>query len=103
MPMPEVKQVMGGLHVPPPPPSAAAATALAQNRLLLALEAILEPLITVLSLWFLVYLFEGDIEPKWLVASIVAFALSFPGRSLLRCSWRRCPFSSRRWPTPASS
>src|SRR3569623_642138 len=75
---------MVGLYVPPPPPSAAAATALAQNRLLLALEAILEPLITVLSLWFLVYLFEGDIEPKWLVASIVAFALAFPGRSLLR-------------------
>jgi putative colanic acid biosynthesis UDP-glucose lipid carrier transferase len=82
--MPEAKSVLGGLHVPPPPPSAAAATALAQNRLLLAVEAILEPVITVLTLWFLVWLFEGELGAKWLVASIVAFALSFPGRSLLR-------------------
>ncbi|HTH78387.1 MAG TPA: undecaprenyl-phosphate glucose phosphotransferase [Ramlibacter sp.] len=65
-------------------PSAAAATALAQSRLLLALEAILEPAITVLSLWFLVWWFEGEITASWLLASIVAFALAFPGRSLLR-------------------
>lgn len=84
MPMHEAKPVIGGVRIPPPPPSAAAATALAQNRMLLALEAILEPAITVLTLWFLVWLYEGEIEPKWLVASIVAFALSFPGRSLLR-------------------
>src|SRR3954466_1461595 len=83
MPMPEAKPMMGGVHVPPPP-SAVEATALAQNRLLLALEAILEPAITVLTLWFLVWLMEGEIDAKWLVASIVAFALSFPGRSLLR-------------------
>src|SRR5205085_8315519 len=83
MPMPEAKPMMGGVHVPPPP-SAAEATALAQNRLLLALEAILEPAITVLTLWFLVWMMEGELTPKWLVASIVAFALSFPGRSLLR-------------------
>jgi putative colanic acid biosysnthesis UDP-glucose lipid carrier transferase len=82
MPMPEAKPA---LHVPvPPPPSAAAATALAQNRLLVALEAILEPAITVLSLWMLVWLFEGELTASWLVASIVAFALAFPGRSMLR-------------------
>src|SRR3954470_23723243 len=84
MPMPEAKQVMGGVHVPPPPPSAEAATALAQNRLLLALEAILEPLIVVLSLWILVWLFEGELSAEWPGGAIVAFALSFPGRSLLR-------------------
>jgi putative colanic acid biosynthesis UDP-glucose lipid carrier transferase len=73
------------ITVPPPPaPSAAAATALAQNRLLVALEAILEPAITVLSLWVLVWMFEGELTSAWLVASIVAFALAFPGRSLLR-------------------
>jgi putative colanic acid biosynthesis UDP-glucose lipid carrier transferase len=80
--MPEAKPA---LHIPvPPPPSAAAATALAQNRVLLAVEAILEPVITVLSLWALVWWFEGDLTAGWLVASIVAFALAFPGRSLLR-------------------
>src|SRR5947207_8759031 len=82
MPMHEVKPAIG---VPvPPPPSAAAATAVAQNRLLVALEAILEPAITVLSLWILVWMFDGELTSAWLVASIVAFALAFPGRSLLR-------------------
>ena len=70
--------------MPPAPPSAAEAAALAQSRLLMALEAILEPLVTVLSLWFLVWFFEDDLSPAWLVASVVAFALAFPGRSLLR-------------------
>ncbi len=69
---------------PPAPPSAAAATALAQSRLLLALEAILEPVVTVLSLWVLVWVLEGELTAAWMVASVVAFALAFPGRSLLR-------------------
>src|SRR4030095_8679136 len=67
-----------------PLPSAAGATALAQSRLLLALEAILEPVATVLSLWLLVWWVEGELRPRWLIASIVASALAFPGRSLLR-------------------
>ena len=82
--MHEAKPVLGSVRVPPPPPSAAGATALAQSRLLLAVESVLEPAITVLSLWILVWLTEGDLTPNWLVVSIVAFALSFPGRSLLR-------------------
>ena len=80
--------------VPPPDahptlPSAAAATAIAQSKLLAAVEAILEPLVTVVSLWLLVWIFEGDITSSWLVASIVAFALAFPGRSLLRVPPKR--------------
>jgi putative colanic acid biosynthesis UDP-glucose lipid carrier transferase len=82
--MPEAKPVLGGVRVPPPPPSAAAATALAQNRLLLAVESVLEPCITVFSLWVLVWMLDGELTPAWLIASIVAFALAFPGRSLLR-------------------
>jgi putative colanic acid biosysnthesis UDP-glucose lipid carrier transferase len=57
--------------------------ALGHNRLLLALEAVLEPLVTVLSLWLLVWHFEGELTALWLTASVVAFALAFPGRSLL--------------------
>ncbi len=83
--MPEAKPVLG-VHVAPRPPSAAAATALAQSRLLLALESILQPGITVLSLWLLVWTLDGELTPAWLVTSIVAFALAFPGRSLLRMS-----------------
>ena len=60
-----------------------------QSRLLQALEAMLEPLVTVLSLWFVVWLFEGDLSPAWLVASIVVFALAFPGRRMLRLPPRK--------------
>src|SRR4051812_19031077 len=82
--MPDAKPVLGTVPSPPSPPSAAASTALAQSRLLLALEVFLEPGVTVLSLWILVWLFDGELNAAWLVASIVAFALAFPGRSLLR-------------------
>ena len=92
MPMPDAKPVLG-VRVPPPPPSAAAATALAQSKLLLALEAILEPAIVVLSLWFLVWLLDDALTAEWLIASIVAFALSFPGRSLLRSPPDRVVFN----------
>ena len=69
-------------RVPPIP----AVPVLGQNGLLQALEAVLEPLMTVLSLWFLVWFFEGELGPAWLIASIVVFALAFPGRRQLRLS-----------------
>ncbi len=69
-------------HVPPIP----RVPMLGQNRLLQALEAVLEPLVTVLSLWFLVWFFEDDLGPAWMIASIVVFALAFPGRRQLRLS-----------------
>lgn len=83
MPMHDAKPAID-VRIPPPPPPAAQATALAQNRMLVALEAILEPVVTVLSLWILVWMLDGELTAAWLVASIVAFALAFPGRSLLR-------------------
>jgi putative colanic acid biosysnthesis UDP-glucose lipid carrier transferase len=80
--MPEAER-LARVEVPAPPPAMAAAP-LQQSRLLLALEAILEPLATVLSLWFLVWKIEGELSPLWLIASVMAFALAFPGRSQLR-------------------
>ncbi|HSW16512.1 MAG TPA: undecaprenyl-phosphate glucose phosphotransferase [Ramlibacter sp.] len=55
-----------------------------ESRLLQALEALLEPVMAVLSLWFLVWLFEGALTPAWLVTSVLAFALAYPGHSRLR-------------------
>ena len=51
-----------------------------------AFEAFVEPLATVLSLWALVLLFEGELAPRWLGLSIVSFALVYPGRPQLRAS-----------------
>jgi putative colanic acid biosysnthesis UDP-glucose lipid carrier transferase len=73
------------LRVPPPPAAPALpAPELGQSRLLNALETVLEPVVTVLSLWVLVWHFEGQLTPSWLIASVVAFALAFPGRAQLR-------------------
>ena len=71
---------VGAARVAPVPP----VPQFGQSRLLQALEAVLEPLVTVLSLWLLVWLVEGDLSPAWLIASIVMFALAFPGRRKLR-------------------
>jgi len=70
-------------------PPAGNAPALGQSRMLLAFEAILEPVVTVLSLWFLVWQFEGDLAAPWLIASVIAFALAYPGRPLLRLAPNR--------------
>jgi putative colanic acid biosynthesis UDP-glucose lipid carrier transferase len=67
-------------------PTVAAVPQFGQSRLLQALEAMLEPLVTVLSLWLLVWLIEDDLRPAWLIASILVFALAFPGRRQLRLS-----------------
>ena len=54
----------------PPPPAVSLAMPMAgQSRLLLALESTLEPLVTVLSLWLVVWLFEGGLTPAWLIVS----------------------------------
>jgi putative colanic acid biosysnthesis UDP-glucose lipid carrier transferase len=80
--MPEAEPM---LRVPAPPAAPALpAPELGHSRLLYAVEAILEPAVTVLSLWLLVWHFEGAISPEWLIASIVAFALAFPGRPQLQ-------------------
>jgi putative colanic acid biosysnthesis UDP-glucose lipid carrier transferase len=68
----------------PPPAPALAAPELGESRLLHGIEAILEPVVTVLSLWLLVWFFEDELTPSWLIASVVAFALAFPGRAQLR-------------------
>jgi len=82
--MPDAEPLLR-VPVPPAAPSLPAPE-LGESRLLHALEAVLEPAVTVLSLWLLVWHFEGALTSSWLVASVVAFALSFPGRSQLRLS-----------------
>ena len=75
-----------GVRAAPPIPTLPTA---GQSRLLQALEAILEPLATVLSLWLLVWFFDDELGSSWLIASVVTFAMSFPGRPQLRLAPRR--------------
>ena len=55
-----------------------------QSRLLNFIETLLEPVVIVLALWLLLWLSGHELAPSWLIASVLAFALAFPGRSLLR-------------------
>jgi putative colanic acid biosynthesis UDP-glucose lipid carrier transferase len=86
--MPEAERVFGAVNTAPPPPapSLPAPAVFSHSGLLRAFEAFVEPLATVLSLWFVVWLFEGELSPRWIVVSIVAFALAYPGRPQLRAS-----------------
>jgi len=79
----------GATAAPPPPPALPGPAVFSHSKLLRAFEAFVEPLATVLSLWLLVWTFEGEITPRWLVVSIVAFALAYPGRPQLRASAAR--------------
>ena len=63
-----------GLAVPGP----------SQSRLLSFIEALLEPVTIVSSLWLLIWMSGLELEASWLIASVLAFALAFPGRALLR-------------------
>ena len=58
------------------------------NRLLRSLESLLEPSMAVLALWLLVARLEDGMTPAWLLASVLAFALAFPGRARLHASLR---------------
>lgn len=72
--------------VPAPPPVLPGPAVFGHSRLLRGIEAFVEPLSTVLSLWALVWLLEGALTPRWLVVSIITFALAYPGRPQLRAS-----------------
>ena len=58
-----------------------------ESRLLRALEALLEPGLAVLSLWALAWWHEGAVTPGWLLTSVLAFALSYPGRARLHAGF----------------
>ena len=87
--MPEADQHLGIQEswAPPfPVPS------LGPNGLLQTLEVLLEPLMAVLSIWLVAWWLEGEVRPGWLIASVLVFALSFPGRRQLLLRPRKVIF-----------
>ncbi len=59
---------------------------LGRSQVFAALEAALDPLVTVLSLWGLALAIEGQLRPAYMILAVVAFSLAFPGTSQLRTS-----------------
>jgi putative colanic acid biosynthesis UDP-glucose lipid carrier transferase len=62
---------------------------LGRSQLFRVIEAALDPLILIFSLWGLALLLEGGITSAYLILGMIVFSLSFPGTSQLRLSvWR---------------
>lgn len=53
------------------------------NDTLSAIEAILDPAILAVSLWFVGYYIEGGLLPPYVVLSVIIFSITFPGTSRL--------------------
>lgn len=62
---------------------------LGRSQLFRVIEAALDPLILVFTLWGLALYREGRVTPAHLILGMIVFSLSFPGTSQLRLSvWR---------------
>jgi len=62
---------------------------LGKNKLLPAIEAILDPTVLALSLWYISVYFEGELLSPYLILSAMVFAIAFPGISRLQSSvWK---------------
>lgn len=57
---------------------------LGRSHVFTVLEAVLDPLVLVFSLWALAFYFEKSVGPAYLILSIIVFSLAFPGSSQLR-------------------
>jgi putative colanic acid biosynthesis UDP-glucose lipid carrier transferase len=74
------------------------AAGLGRSPVFTVIEAGLDPLILVLSLWGLTLQAEGSVPPAYLILGVIVFSLSFPGSSQLRVSvWRMLFNISFNW------
>jgi len=68
-------------------------TGLGRSHLFTGIEAALDPLVFVFSLWAVAAYFEGAVAPAYLILSVIVFSLTFPGTSRLRLPIRRLLFN----------
>lgn len=62
---------------------------LGRSNVFAAIEAVLDPLVLVFSLWALALHFENSVRAAYLILSVIVFSLTFPGSSRLRLPiWR---------------
>ena len=62
------------------------------NNMLSALEAILDPAMLTLSLWYVSASIEGELLPPYLILAVIVFSITFPGTSRLQFSIKRLIF-----------
>ena len=66
---------------------------LGRSQFFRVIEAALDPLIWVLTLWLLALYRDGRVTPAHLILGLIVFSLSFPGTSQLRLSFWRMLFN----------
>ena len=67
----------------------AAGITIARDNLLHILEAVLDPLVIVFTLWGIGIYVEGELSPPYIILSLVMFSMTFPGKSNLNLPiWR---------------
>lgn len=76
--MPEVSSLSSAAGAPPQGLRGAIA-AQGGDRLLGRAQGLVDPVVAAVSLWVLVWAFEGPLSAEWVLVSVLAFALSFPG------------------------
>ena len=63
--------------------------ALSRDNILFILESLIEPLIVVLSLWGIAIWIDGELNPIYLIVSVIVFSLTFPSNTKINISlWR---------------
>ena len=50
----------------------------ARDNILHGVEALLDPLVVVISLWIVAFVYENDLPPHYLIMSLILFSLMFP-------------------------
>ena len=60
---------------------------LGKDNLLSVIEAGLEPLVLVITIWMVAFYFEGELSGAYLILSIIVFSIAFPGTPRLNTSW----------------
>ena len=55
--------------------------AISRSNILYILESLIEPLISVLTLWGIAIWFEGKLNPNYLILSVIIFSLTFPSNT----------------------
>jgi len=63
--------------------SRVAKVSLGRENILGIIEMLLDPLIMVMTLWLVAFWIEGQLDPPYLLLSIVVFSITFPGNSYI--------------------
>ena len=66
---------------------------LGRSHVFTVIEAALDPLVLVFSLWALAWYFEDAVGPAYLILSVIVFSLTFPGKSQLRLPFWKVGFN----------